>query len=111
MSGKEAYRTFIKNKIKERMMLFKKNPYRRSIRRLKRVKEILEGYEVILKKTGSIDTARLESDIKHAIATIDYQKVKPYIITMWRNDVCKEVCLEYAKAYRCVEFHEILGII
>lgn len=89
--------------------IFKKNPYRRSINRLRKVKEILERYDLTLKQEGHINMGQLERDIKEAISTIDYQKVKPYIITMWRNEVCQEVCKEYAIAYECVEFHEILG--
>ena len=90
------------------MSLFKKNPYRRSIKRLRKVKEILERYDLILKQEGHINTGQLERDIKEAISTIGYQEVKPYIITMWCNEVCKEVCKEYATAYECIEFHEIL---
>ena len=85
--------------------IFKKNPYRIAINRLRKVEEILARYDLILKQEGHINTGQLERDIKEAISTIDYQKVKPYIITMWRNEVCQE----YATAYECIEFHEILG--
>ena len=89
--------------------IFKKNPYRRSINRLRKVEEILARYDLALKQHGHINTGQLEQAIKEAISTMDYQEVKPYIITMWCNEVYQEVCKEYAKAYPCIEFHEILG--
>ena len=89
--------------------IFKKNPYRRSINRLRKVEGILARYDLTLKQHGRINMGQLEREIMEAISTIDYQQVKPYIITMWRNEVYKEVCREYAKAYQCIEFHEILG--
>ena len=35
---------------------------------------------------------------------------KDIIVAIWRSDQWVDVCVEYAKANRCVEYHEILGI-
>ena len=35
---------------------------------------------------------------------------KDIIVAFWRSDQWVDVCVEYAKANRCLEYHEILGI-
>ena len=35
---------------------------------------------------------------------------KDIIVAFWRAGQWVDVCTEYAKANRCVEYHEILGI-
>ena len=52
---------------------------------------------------------RLERALREEFG-IGAGSAKVIIVTFWKSGEWVDVCVEYAKANRCLEYHEILGI-
>jgi len=73
---------------------------------LKKAHDIFERYR-------GFEFRRMDYALEYALRNefgIGAGFAKDIIVAFWRDGQWVDVCEEYAKANRCVEYHEILGI-
>lgn len=68
--------------------------------------DIFEKYDRQLESKEEVSWHAFEHELKDKF-NIGYQTVKNIILAFYRNHQWTDVCRFYAKAYECVEFHEI----
>lgn len=68
--------------------------------------DIFEKYDSQLESKEEVNWYAFEHELRDKF-DIGYQTVKSIILAFYRNHQWTEVCRLYAKAYECVEFHEI----
>ena len=76
---------------------------------LKTAQDIFEKYDQQMEKGGALNGRGLEKELRDEFA-IGYQRVKQIINAFFHNGQWPNVCLEYARQFRCAEFHGILGV-
>jgi hypothetical protein len=69
--------------------------------------DIFERYDHLLEENKSPQWGQFEHELRDRFS-ISYQSVKWIILAFYHNGQWTSVCQEYAKAYSCAEFHEIL---
>lgn len=74
---------------------------------LNRAHDIFEKYDNLLDAEEEVNWRAFELELRDAFS-IGYQTVKMIVLAFFRNYQWHEVCTQYAKAYMCVEFHEIV---
>lgn len=68
--------------------------------------DIFEKYSNLMESNSEVNWGAFEADLKNKF-NISYQGVKPIVLAFYRNHQWMDVCIAYAKAYECIEFHEI----
>ena len=79
---------------------------------LKNVRDIFHKYSEKLREGKQyVNWSAFQHDICDALGRIyDDRPIKDIIVAFWRHREWKCFCAEYAKEYRCAEFHVILGL-
>ncbi|MEJ1364540.1 MAG: hypothetical protein RPU42_05495 [Candidatus Sedimenticola sp. (ex Thyasira tokunagai)] len=73
---------------------------------LNRAHDVFEKYDNMLEAKEDINWRAFEMELRNTF-DIGYQTVKSIVLAFYRNHQWTEVCSLYAKAYECLEFHEI----
>jgi hypothetical protein len=68
--------------------------------------DIFEKYDSQLESKEEVNWHAFEHELRDKF-DIGYQTIKSIILAFYRNHQWTEVCRLYAKAFECVEFHEI----
>ncbi len=68
--------------------------------------DIFEKYDKLIEEKQDINWSAFEHELRDRFG-IGYQSVKSIILAFYRNHQWTDVCQRYAKAYECLEFHEI----
>ena len=69
--------------------------------------DIFEKYDNTLEREEPVNWKEFEMELRNTF-DIGYQTVKSIVLAFYRNHQWTRVCAEYAKAYECIEFHEII---
>ena len=79
---------------------------------LKKVNDIFHKYgEELQQSKKDVDWVAFQHEICNTLGMVyDDRPIKDIIVAFWESKTWINVCTEYAKANRCSEFHEILGI-
>jgi hypothetical protein len=73
---------------------------------LDRAHNIFEKYEKLIEDGEAPNWNIFESDFREHLS-IDYQALKSIVLAFYRNSQWESICMEYAKANECMEFHVI----
>ncbi|KZY36775.1 hypothetical protein A3754_24485 [Alcanivorax sp. HI0083] len=68
--------------------------------------DIFEKYDSMVEAEEEVNWQAFEMELRDRFG-IGYQTVKSIVLAFFRNHQWTEVCTLYAKAYECMEFHEI----
>ena len=74
---------------------------------LDKAHDIFEKYDNKLEKEEKVNWKEFEMELRNTFG-IGYQTVKSIVLAFYRNQQWTRVCAGYAKAYECIEFHEII---
>ncbi len=72
-----------------------------------RAQDIFDKYDQELETNGSLNGSKFEHELRERL-DIGYQEVKDVVLTFWSSGQWQSLCYEYAKQFKCVEFHKIL---
>lgn len=73
---------------------------------LNKAHDIFEIFEAKLESNEDINWYEFEGMFKEKL-NIGYQRLKSIVLSFYRNHQWTSVCIAYAKAHECVEFHSI----
>ena len=74
---------------------------------LDKAHDVFEKYSNKIENKERIEWREFENELKEKF-NIGYQTVKRVINAFYKNDQWTEVCYEYAKAFKCLEFHWLI---
>jgi hypothetical protein len=74
---------------------------------LDKAHDIFEKYHGKLEREEKVNWKEFEMELQNTFG-IGYQTVKSIVLAFYRNQQWTRVCTGYAKAYECIEFHEIV---
>jgi len=73
---------------------------------LNKAHDIFEQYDNKMEDGKEVNWRAFEMELRETFG-IGYQTVKTIILAFFDNGQWQNVCIAYAKAYECVEFHRI----
>lgn len=77
--------------------------------RMRLVDDICEKYHNKYINGERVRWSAFEGELTREIGFTHYTEVKDLILALWESRLWRDVCREYAKANRCVEFEDIIN--
>lgn len=76
--------------------------------RMTKVNDICEKYHNKYINGEHVSWSAFEGELTRELGFVHYTEVKDLILALWESRLWRDVCREYAKENRCVEFEDIL---
>ena len=77
--------------------------------RMRLVDDICEKYHDRYIDGEHVNWGAFEGELRREIGFTHYTQVKDLILALWESRLWRDVCREYAKENRCLEFEDILN--
>ena len=77
--------------------------------RMRLVNDICEKYHDKYINGEHVSWGAFEGELRREIGFGHYTEVKDLILALWESRLWRDVCREYAKENRCVEFEDIIN--
>ena len=77
--------------------------------RMRLVNDICEKYHNRYMDGEHVSWSAFEGALTRELGFTHYTEVKDLVLALWESRLWRDVCREYAKANRCLEFEDILN--